>query len=173
MTTVVLVGNPKPRSRTLQAACRVAGRLTGAPPDIVVDVVELADGLLGRDDRRVAPAVAAVRGATLLVVASPTFKASYTGLLKLFLDQLPPAGLSGVVAVPMMLGAAPTHALAPELLLKPVLVELGALCPTRALYLLETQYDRDDALGTWLTEARAHLGRTSPAHDPKETEVRP
>ena len=55
-----------------------------------------------------------------------SFKATYTGLLKLFLDQVPSNGLSGVVAVPLMLGAGPGHAMAPELLLKPVLVELGA-----------------------------------------------
>jgi FMN reductase len=87
------------------------------------------------------------------VVASPTFKATYTGLLKLFLDQIPTNGLSGVVAIPLMLGAGPGHALAPEVHLKPVLVELGATCPTRALYLLETEYNQPGALDVWLGAA--------------------
>jgi NAD(P)H-dependent FMN reductase len=40
-------------------------------------------------DQGVADAVAAVRSVDLLVIASPRFKATYTGLLKLFLDQVP------------------------------------------------------------------------------------
>ena len=33
----VVVGNPKPRSRTYQAAVLVAEKLAGKPPDLVVD----------------------------------------------------------------------------------------------------------------------------------------
>jgi FMN reductase len=98
-----------------------------------------------------------VQGAHVVVVASPTFKASYTGVLKLFLDQVPTDGLAGVAAVPVMMGAGPGHALAPELLLKPVLVELGATCPTRALYLLETAYADGAAIDAWAERARPAL----------------
>jgi FMN reductase len=157
MRVAVVVGNPKPRSRTLEAAVMVAERLAGAPPAVVVDVVELGAGLLGWGDPAVADAVAAVRGADVAVVASPTFKASYTGVLKLFLDQVPTDGLAGVAAVPVMMGAGPGHALAPELFLKPVLVELGATCPTRALYLLETAYADGAAIDAWAEQARPAL----------------
>ena len=75
------------------------------------------------------------------MVASPTYKATYTGLLKLFLDQIGTGDLAGVVAVPLMLGAGPGHALAPDLLLKPVLVELGATTPTQGLYLIDRAWD--------------------------------
>jgi FMN reductase len=75
------------------------------------------------------------------------------GLLKLFLDQIPTDGLAGVVAVPLMLGAGPGHALAPELFLKPVLVEAGATCPTKALFVLDTTYDDAGAYEPWLTTA--------------------
>ena len=40
-----------------------------------------------------------------------------------------------------MLGAGPAHALAPELSLRPVLTEIGASVPVRALYLLDSSYD--------------------------------
>ena len=63
-----------------------------------------------------------------------------------------------MVAVPLMLGAGPTHALAPEVHLKPVLVELGATCPTRALYLPEKAFDDPSALDAWLPAARAQVG---------------
>jgi FMN reductase len=153
MSTVVVVGNPKPRSRTRSAAELVAERLTGAPADRVVDVIDLGAGLLGWGDPAVTEAVAAVRAAEVAVVASPTYKATYTGLLKLFLDQIGTGDLAGVVAVPVMLGGGPAHALAPELLLKPVLVELGATAPTRGLYLLDKTWDDPAPLEAWLAVA--------------------
>jgi FMN reductase len=71
-------------------------------------------------------------------------------LLKLFLDGFATAeGLAGVVAVPLMLGAGPAHALAPELLLKPVLVELGATCPTPGLYLSDATYADDGRIAAF------------------------
>ncbi|MCU1380872.1 MAG: NADPH-dependent fmn reductase [Acidimicrobiales bacterium] len=158
-TVAVVVGNPKPKSRTFEAAMLVAERLADRPPDVVVDVVDLGPGLLGWGDPAVAEAVASVCAASLVVVASPTYKATYTGLLKLFLDQVPTDGLAGVGAVPLMLGAGPGHALAPELLLKPVLVELGATCPTRALYLLDSDWSNEEVLGPWLATARTQLPR--------------
>jgi FMN reductase len=156
MDIAVVTGNPKPASRTLDAAVLVADRLGGAPPTTVIDVVTLGIGLLGWGDPQVAAAVEAVQGSDAVVVASPTYKATYTGLLKLFLDQIPADGLAGVVAIPVMLGAGPAHAMAPDLLLKPVLVELGATCPTRGLYLLDSAAD-DEALAPWLGVARAQV----------------
>jgi FMN reductase len=157
MGIAVVVGNPKPASRTLTAAVMVAEQLGGAPPEVVIDVVELGAGLLGWGDPDVAAAVESVQKSSAVVVASPTFKATYTGLLKLFLDQIPSDGLAGVVAVPLMLGAGPAHALAPELLLKPVLVELGATCPTKGLYLIDTSFDDPTAVEPWLVAARPQV----------------
>jgi FMN reductase len=157
MSIAVVTGNPKPGSRTLAAATLVAERLGGAPPDVVIDVVELGPGLLGWGDPAVTAAVESVQKSDVVVVASPTFKATYTGLLKLFLDQIPSDGLAGVVAVPMMLGAGPGHALAPELLLKPVLVEAGATCPTKGLYVLDTTYDDPATYEPWLSVARPQV----------------
>jgi len=153
LKVAVVVGNPKRRSRTYEAAVLVAERLSGAPPDLVVDVVDLGVGLLDRGDEAANDAVAAVRSADLVVVASPTYKAAYTGLLKMFLDRFPSDGLAGVVAVPLMLGAGPGHALAPEHTLRPVLTELGASTPTRGLYLIDRDYDNADVLQPWLDRA--------------------
>jgi FMN reductase len=153
VTTIAVVGNPKPRSRTRSAAELVVERLTGAPPDRVVDVIDLGAGLLAWGDPAVTEAVTALREAEVAVVASPTYKGTYTGLLKLFLDQVGTGDLAGVVAVPLMLGAGPGHALAPDLLLKPVLVELGATTPARGLYLIDRQWDEPGPLADWLVAA--------------------
>jgi FMN reductase len=53
--------------------------------------------------------------------------------------------------------AGPAHSLAPELLLKPVLVEMGATCPTKGLYLVDTSYDDPTAIEAWLTVARTQV----------------
>lgn len=155
--TAVVVGNPKPKSRTRDAGILVAQKLTGREPDLVLDLVDLGPGLLEFGNAAVAEAIQSVQRSDAVVFASPTFKATYTGLLKLFLDQFPPDGLADVMAFPVMLGAGPTHALAPDLLLKPVLVELGATCPAAGLYLIDKSFAEDPRLDLWAARARKLL----------------
>jgi FMN reductase len=156
MKVTVIVGNPKPASRTLTAATGLAQRLTGRPADNVIDVVTLGPGLLGWGDEAVNEAVSTAIASDVLIVASPTYKATYTGLLKLFLDAFSGGALAGVTAFPVMLGAGPGHAMAPDYLLKPVLVELGATCPMRGLYLLDSDTELTGATD-WLTSAQSVL----------------
>ncbi len=165
MTVTVVVGNPKPASRTLAAATLVA---RGLRPDVEPTVLELASygpALLSWGDPAVADAVRTVADSELVVFASPTFKATYTGLLKLFLEQFDGGtGLAGVLAVPVMLGAGPAHALAPDLLLKPVLTELGATAALPGLYLADRTFAEDGVIGTYADRWRpvVHaLGRSS------------
>jgi FMN reductase len=157
MSTGIVVGNPKPRSRTFQAAHLIVEKLTGRPPDLVLDLADYGAALLDWKDPGVALAVAQVQAADLLVVASPTYKATYTGLLKLFLDRFGAGSLAGVTAIPLMLGGDWRHALAPEAFLKPVLAELGASSPTRGLFLHESDYAESDSLASWLELARPQL----------------
>jgi FMN reductase len=149
----VVVGNPKPRSRTLDAATYVARELSGQEPDLVVDLAELGARLLDWQDEAVAGLVAEVGAADLVVFASPTYKAAYTGLLKLFLDRFKTDGLGGI-AIPLMLGGGPGHALAPELTLRPVLTEIGGIVPTKGLYVVDSAYDDPEAYAHWLGLAR-------------------
>lgn len=157
MSIAVVVGNPKPRSRTYQAAHLVAEKLAGQQPDLSVDLVDLGGALLDWSDASIGDVVTAVQGSDLVIVASPTYKATYTGLLKLFLDRIAGGALAGVTAVPVMLGGHWRHALAADLLLKPVLVELGATCPTRGLFLLESEYAGGETLDGWLELARPQV----------------
>jgi FMN reductase len=160
VTIAVVVGNPKPRSRTYQAAHLVAERLAGRPADLSIDLTELGADLLDWADPGVAELVAAVQAADLVVVASPTYKGSYTGLLKLFLDRFGAGSMTGT-AVPVMLGGHWRHALAPELLLKPILVEIGATCPTAGLFLLDSELGANDTLDAWLARARPQVAATT------------
>jgi FMN reductase len=153
----VVVGNPKPASRTLAAALYLARAVVDRAPDLVVDIADLGPRILDWSDPDVARLVTDVGDADLVVVASPTYKATYTGLLKLFLDRF--AGGTGLcgVAVPLMLGGGPTHALAAELSLRPLLTELGASVPVRGLYVLDSQHDQPEAYAEWLAKARPVL----------------
>jgi|SRR6185312_12644279 FMN reductase len=157
MRTAVIVGNPKAKSRTLEAGVLVAQKLTGAEPDLTLDLIEMGPALLEFGNAKVNEAIEAVRRCNVIVCASPTFKATYTGLLKLFLDQIPSDGLAGITAFPVMLGAGPAHLLAPDLLLKPVLVELGAICPAVGLYLIDKSFAEDPRLDTWVARAKPLL----------------
>ena len=149
----VVVGNPKPRSRTLAAATYLAQQLAGRDPDQVVDLADLGPRLLDWQDERVTEIVAEVGAADLVVFASPTYKGAYTGLLKLFLDRFATDGLRGV-AVPLMLGAGPGHAMAPELTLRPVLTEIGGLVPAKGLYVVDSAHEDPEAYRHWLDLAR-------------------
>ena len=50
----------------------------------------------------------------IVIFASPTYKASYTGMLKAFLDRYGSNGLAGTIAVPVMTGGWAGHSLAVE-----------------------------------------------------------
>jgi FMN reductase len=164
MSTVgVVVGNPKSRSRTLSVAEAVAdaaasaASLSGADRT-TIDLADLGPRLFDWSSVEVRAAADAVRSCRLAVVASPTYKATYTGLLKSFLDWFSTTDLSGVTVVPVMVGAGAAHALPVEVHLRPVLVELGATLPTRGLYVTEDQLGAlDDVLAAWLVEASGPL----------------
>jgi FMN reductase len=164
MSIAVVVGNPKAGSRTLRVALATADILTGRLGDtserVVVDLADVAGQLFDYPSETIDALLASVAASDVVIAASPTYKATYTGLLKVFFDRYGNNGLAGTVAVPVMTGAAPIHALAPELHLRPLLVELGATTPTRGLYVTEAQFDDlDGVIGAWADAAGPLVGR--------------
>jgi len=165
----VVVGDPKPASRTLSVATAAADALTRAAglagERETVDLCVLARHLLlPEPSPAVEEAIDQVMSADLLLVASPAAKGTYSGLLKVFLDRLPHRALDGAVAVPVMLMGLPEHAPAVDLYLRPLLAELGAL-PAAGLAVLESDLDRLDAvLEPWTGRVRSALGAGRLAH---------
>ena len=90
---------------------------------------ELPPAALLHADRQ-APAVrdalATLAQAQLVIVATPIYKAAYSGLLKTFLDLLPEGALRGKTVLPLATGGTLAHLLALDYALKPVLGALGA-----------------------------------------------
>jgi FMN reductase len=161
---VALVGNPKPESRTLTVAAAAATAVIEAAELTsgcqVIDLCGLARRLLlPEPSPAVEDAIEQITRADLVVVASPTFKGTYTGLLKVFLDRLPHRALAGTIALPVLVMGAPQHALAVEVHLRPLLVELGGTVPTPGLAVLESQLDTLDAvLRPWAAQVAPALG---------------
>jgi FMN reductase len=154
----VVTGNPKPASRTHHVALAVAGALAAAlapdGPGLEIDLAEHASRLFDWSDPELSRLTAEVAAAGLVVFASPTYKAAYTGMLKSFLDRYGNNGLSGTVAVPVMTGGWPGHLLAVEVHLRPVLVELGATVPARGLFVTEPEFDDlEPVIGRWAEAA--------------------
>ncbi len=125
---VLIAGSPSKSTRSASLFRRiVASAQRHAITATTIEVRDLPAGELlsgARDSAALAPALAAVARAEGVVVATPVYKAAYTGLLKCFLDVLPEAALRGKVAFPIATAAAPSHALALDYALKPVLASL-------------------------------------------------
>ena len=71
-------------------------------------------------------AVEQVRRADVIVIATPVYKAAYSGVLKVFLDLLPQSALKGKTVLPLATGGSPHHMLALDYALRPVLQSLAA-----------------------------------------------
>ncbi|GAA4556900.1 NAD(P)H-dependent oxidoreductase [Pseudonocardia xishanensis] len=173
MRVTVVVGNPKPRSRTREVGEALVERLLpGCAPE-VIDLVDHAGELFAWPSETMDGLTARVASSDLVVIASPTYKATYTGLLKAFLDRYPANGLAGVVALPVLTGAGPAHSLGVNVHLAPLLAELGATVPGRGAYIVTSTADRGDQavaeaadrFGASLARATA-VGRSLMAGDP-------
>jgi FMN reductase len=77
-----------------------------------------------------------VRG---VIVATPVYKASYSGVLKTFLDLLPQQALSGKLVLPIATGGSPAHMLAIDYALRPVLASLSAQHILNGVYIVDSQ----------------------------------
>ncbi|MBV6759802.1 NADPH-dependent FMN reductase [Rhodococcus opacus] len=161
ITVGVLVGNPRRASRTATVAVEVGRRVADVLGGSVGPVVDLAmhgGDVLDPDSAPVQRDMELVSRVDTLVVASPTYKATYTGLLKAFFDRFGAITLDGVAAVPVMVGGAAHHAMAGEVHLRPLLVELGAVVPTRSLYVVDSELDHlPDTVSDWLAKEGASL----------------
>ena len=184
MRLAVVTGNPKPASRTHGVALAVAGALSAAlagpgaaamptkpgpaapGAHLVVDLSEHAPSLFDSSATELSRLTAEVAAADIAIFASPTYKASYTGMLKAFLDRYGSNGLAGTIAVPVMTGGWAGHSLAVEVHLRPVLVELGATVPARGLYVTEPELGAlDAAVARWAAAAIPLIRGALAAHE--------
>ncbi|MCS0639773.1 NADPH-dependent FMN reductase [Streptomyces sp. LP05-1] len=149
---LVISGSPSPTSKTELLAGHVARRLAEyewraghlrvrtlpAAPLLRADPAEPA----------IAAAVERVARADGIVLATPAYKASFSGLLKTFLDVLPQYGFTGKAVLPLATGGSPAHVLMLDYALRPVVHSLGARHVVQGFFLLDTHLEPDVHRGT-------------------------
>lgn len=159
MRVITLAGSPRypSRSTALLTLCQHALEQRGAevipwnlhnfPPE---------DLLYARFD---SPALLALKedlaNADGLIVATPVYKASFSGALKTLLDLLPERALEHKVVLPLATGGTIAHMLAVDYALKPVLNALKAQEVLHGVFADDTQishYDRQPQLSPLLAE---------------------
>lgn len=160
-SVLAVVGNPRPASRTHQLARTLTEEIARAIDGTVepeIDLAAFGARVLDHGDADVAAAAERLPATDVLVVASPTYKATYSGLTKAFLDRIGTGALAGRRAVPLLLGGAPSHQLAVDVHFTPLLLELGASTPARGLFVLESEVDGFPvAARAWAETHRAAL----------------
>ncbi|MFF1688176.1 MULTISPECIES: NADPH-dependent FMN reductase [unclassified Streptomyces] len=131
MATVLSIsGSPSATSRTARLLRHLDARLEAQGHDVIaLDVRTLpAEALLGADFAHpaIVEATELLARADGVVVATPVYKAAYSGLLKALLDLLPQYGLAGKTVLPLATGGTTAHVLALDYALRPVLNSMGA-----------------------------------------------
>jgi FMN reductase len=80
-----------------------------------------------------------VEDSNIIVILTPVYKASFSGVLKTYLDLLPQNGLEGKTILPIAVGGTFGHLLMIDYSLKPVLTALGATHILKGAFILDNQ----------------------------------
>lgn len=123
-------GSPSPVSRSTTLLRHVADDLARHGHDTAhLSVRDLpANALLHADFAHpdIVASLDLVAEAEGVVIATPVYKAAYTGILKAWLDLLPQYALADKAVLPLATGGSLAHALALDYGLRPVLSSMGA-----------------------------------------------
>ncbi|MFC0440034.1 NADPH-dependent FMN reductase [Kutzneria buriramensis] len=142
-TVVAISGSPSELSKTNRVAEHVLAALAGDGAEVAhirlrdLPAVPLLHGDSGHP--AIASALATLEKADGVVLATPTYKAAYSGLLKAFLDLLPQFALSGKAVLPLATGGSVAHVLALDYGLRPVLQSLAPRHVVQSYFLLDSQ----------------------------------
>jgi FMN reductase len=137
---VVSAGLSVPSSTRLLADRLAAAVEREAPVEVqVVELRELAVEIAqnftnGFPGRSLSAAIDAVTGADGLIVVTPVFSASYSGLFKSFFDVLDKDALTGKPVLIAATGGTPRHSLVLEHALRPLFAYLRAVVVPTGVY---------------------------------------
>lgn len=124
---------------------------------------------------------ASIEASQGLAVATPVYKASFSGVLKAVLDLLPETALANKAALPFASAGSAAHILALEYSLKPVLTALGARHVLNGVYANERQIrwlddgqiDVDEEIRQRINDAAARLIESIVSFTPRRTSFQP
>jgi len=143
MSVVALAGSPSSPSRSTTLLRQALSRLGHDVVRTEIVLRDLPPAALVRaefDDAAIRRAIEQVAAARVVMIATPIYKASFSGLLKSFLDLLPQDALRGKTVLALGTGGSAAHLLALDYALKPVLAALGARHILDAVYAVDAQF---------------------------------
>lgn len=91
-----------------------------------------------------------IEQAQAVIVVSPVYKASYTGVLKTFFDLIPEKGLADKVILPVATGGSMAHLLSLEYAFKPLFSVLGGQEIKDGIYFVDSQISYQENQLTFL-----------------------
>lgn len=144
---VTVVGSATPPGR-LRRAVEESGARAAERDGAAVELIDLADVRIAAADGRppqqlgddTAAALASIAAADAVVLATPVYRGSFTGVLKNLLDHVPVEALQGTPVGIVAMGATPHHFLGAERHLRDVLAFFGALVAPVAVYLTSADF---------------------------------
>lgn len=166
---VILSGSPNASSRLNGMINFISQALTDAGFEIgSIQVVDLPPEDLVYSRFNSSSIIAAneqIASADAVVIASPVYKASYTGVLKAYIDLLPQKGFENKMITPLFIAGSMAHLLAIDYSLKPVLASMGARHFTKSVYATDSlvtreQNDQGEYIFTLDEEIKARINET-------------
>jgi FMN reductase len=144
LTVLLIAGSPSAPSRSTALLEAVGTRLERRYAQQIerLSIRELPPQALLRADvlnAQVQHAIDQVLRARVIVVATPIYKAAYSGVLKVFLDLLSQSAFKGKTLLPLATGGSPHHMLALDYALRPVLQSLAARDVLPGIYATDSQ----------------------------------
>lgn len=154
--TVISAGLRSPSSTRLladQLGDAVRARWAGRSADVEIHHIEvrdhahaIADALLtGFPTGQLRTALDQVAASDALVVVTPTFQASYSGLFKSFVDLIETDTLRGTPVLIAATGGSERHSLVLDHALRPLFAYLGALVLPTGVYAAMSDFGGDGA----------------------------
>jgi FMN reductase len=143
-SVLLIAGSPSEQSRSAALLDSVSDRLA-LRGGLVVDRLNIrelpAQALLLAEwgHPAIVKAIDQIARARAIVVATPVYKAAYSGLLKVLLDLLPQTALKEKTVLPLATGGSPHHMLALDYALRPVLQALAARHILPGVYATDSQ----------------------------------
>jgi FMN reductase len=145
---IAVLGSVTPPGRLLKALNAMTAAAKVVEPALEIDLLNLADVRIAFADGRApdacgddtAAVVKRIDAADIVVLASPVYRASFTGALKNLLDHLPVEALMGKPCGIVAMGATAHHFLGVEWHLRDVLTWFGAIVPPTGVYLSSADF---------------------------------
>lgn len=161
---VVAAGLSQPSSTRLLAD-RLAAATVGALGGAEVEVFELRDYatdvtnnlLTGFPSPRLNVAIESVSSADGLIVVTPIFTTSYSGLFKSFIDVLDPQALTDMPVLLAATGGTERHSLAIDYAMRPLFSYLHANAVPTGVYAASGDWGNDSGLPARIERAAGEL----------------